>query len=333
MVTTKLAPVVVGLVVFVFGLAGALGAVPGLSVTCGPGCGSGSPVTASFTHSTGYNGVGYVLTVKDTSTWETWGLPWHSSVYFDTISWGDATGTESQQGGQTFFHTYPIVAGTGVHNYAVSDVMNVKYCESKTVQGVSEQTCDYYSASDTQTIGIGSTLTVGIVPANTAVSPADVTSSVNPSFTYSYTGLALSVTDTTSATGNATVTATYVDWDVTGVPNTPIASGATVSYTYASAGTYNVTELVTWTPGAGTSGVTVSASAYVALVSGTTGSGSSTPAFGTTFSYNAFTGLLMSAGLALVVLALVPGSIEIRVVGGLVVVAVVTAFGYVVGGF
>lgn len=129
--------------------------------------------------------------------------------------------------------------------------------------------------------------------------------------------------------GNGPFTATWTG-SVPGL--SPSATGLSLTGTPTVAGTYNLTvNVVNSADAHGTANVTVTVSQSVPCEGSACCGSNCGGSTSTTTYFNAFTGLLIGVGLSLAIFVWVT-RVDIAVVGGLVLVIVLTAGGYVAGG-
>ncbi len=219
-------------VVFMF-VGAALVAVGGLGASwIAPQLAVGShciPVGTFSVTASGFNGV-----ATDTSTT----CP-GDTLGYDSVNWGDGATTQMSYHGSTQ-HLYPAVPDT----YTVAVVFHWTICV--------QSTCGPSTTGATHVLSVG-----GGLPAN---------GMLRPGWIFSVNGLSLSVTDTTQAV-NATLTSVAFQWgDGT---SSSVSPGGSFTHTYASNGTFNVTEV---DKGTSNNGVSVGGS-FSAPVDMSTGGG------------------------------------------------------------
>lgn len=201
----------VGVIGIAIAIAGGFGVVPFLSLSNTTGSGTLSP---SFAWTS--NGVTGVQ-VTDTSTVGGTGV----NVLAVTVSWGDGTPASGAGLHGMVSHTY---ASSGT--YTVGELVTYLLC-----QGL---VCLPQSAVAVAAVATGSTGTS--------------TASVTVSFTFTLSGDTITVVDTTKETGSPLINSVIFAWGDQST-STGGALGFSASHTYASSGTYNVTDAVSWTSG------------------------------------------------------------------------------------
>jgi hypothetical protein len=217
---------IVGVIVAIVGIIGLFGFVPGLSVA----------TSANGVATFDYTASGLTVTVTDHSSlpapFGVTSCP-HSDVTItcggqkttfvrQTLAWGDGTPALSETPGFQIAHTY-------AHSGSYNIVDNFTYTACPTLS--------YCSTFITAT-AVGPVT----VPSNTTTG----SSSVAPSFKDAPNGLSLTVTDISTAT-NAQIIGVCFNFGVNGTAVRCGFPGSSQTFLYGAAGTYNVSEAVTWT--------------------------------------------------------------------------------------
>jgi hypothetical protein len=271
----------------------------------------------------GGNGVAFSLTdanasltatVVDQTTLGVGKVGTYNIQYTASVAWGDGVSSPLVKGG-TYVHTYAL-HGT----YRVSETWTVTY---PCINGYfGSNTC---TPGSLHAVTYAATGTIA-VPAGTVSVPKP--SSVTPNFAFAVNGLSVTATDQSTVV-NANVTAIVFSFGSAGAVLSGRINGSTY-YTYVQAGTYLVTETVTWNsiyagsaPQTSVVSQNVTVGSSGAGTSSSTGGSSAAPAF----LFNAVTAALLIGGAAFIAFSVLPQT------GGKPEIALVLGIVFVVGGY
>jgi hypothetical protein len=308
---TKVFGVVIGVVIAIVGILGAIGTVPGLACATSP-CGTNSTITASFIATTN----NLTVTITDDSQAFIGGNAAPADVSHIYLTWGDGSSTTLARGA-VLTHSYPKAGQYPIYE-KVWATFSPANAANKNISTFSETIAVKAGGSCTSNCGqVGYTL---------AASATFVTSN-----------LTVTVTDTSTAT-NVSRVAVTLSWG-DGTTMTTSSLGGVESHTYGSAGTYNLTDSVSGVLSNGTTVQSVAA-LYVSVspIQVSTGCGGygnpvlCAPPVKVLHPYNAVTGFLILFGIGFAVFAVVPGDLRLRIVGTVVMALIGLGSGYFIGG-
>lgn len=306
----------VSLVVIGVGIVGILGVIPGLALS------AGGPRVSFTVAQRGFN-----ATVTDTSTITT------GSWAYANISWGDGTSGPLTTGG-VYHHLYSVKG-----NFTITETYTLAVCGGLTHRGEGFA-CPAAGNSNLSRIRTVTPLTASVtisVPKGGTVTGTQA--SVVAGWTYTDSGLAVRVTDASVITDANVTSIQFFSYTANGSgPGNLVATvapGGSETVTYTSAGSYVITEKVTWTPTVGsTKGMTQTSTSVltVQVAVGNGGGGSNAPPPVSVYSFTGITSLLVGAGLAGLVVGIVPLDWKWRVLSIVIVGVVAFVVGDLAGG-